>query len=151
MVQTADRNIQNYSGWQSCFRLYTVIYYNNFLKCMLSLIASRYFALLTTTYESHQNANLWRGSRILQWRVSNPSERGTAPPQLFWPMLPEPNNFLAYRRNRWRRAVVRHRSRAMSNPLLSSYSSCFVFTKHPVQLKTATTCFQNMFFSKKGT
>jgi len=27
----------------------------------------------------------------------------------------------------------------MSNPLLSSYSSCFVFTKHPVQLKTVTT------------
>jgi len=37
-----------------------------------------------------------RVSRILQGRVSNPSERGTAPaPQLFWPMLPEPNNFLA--------------------------------------------------------
>jgi len=30
-------------------------------------------------------------------------------------------------------------SRAKSNPLLSSYSSCFLFTKHPVQLKTATT------------
>ena len=38
----------------------------------------------------------------------------------------------------------------MSNPLLSSYSFCFEFTKHPVQLKTVTTCFQNMFFSKKG-
>ena len=37
----------------------------------------------------------------------------------------------------------------MSNPLLSSYSSCFVFTKHPVQLKTVTTCFQNMLFSKR--
>ena len=36
-------------------------------------------------------------------------------------------------------------SRAMSNPLLSSYSSCFVFTKHPVQLKTVTT---NDMFSK---
>ena len=33
----------------------------------------------------------------------------------------------------------------MSNPLLSSYSSCFVFTKHPVQLKTVTT---NGMFSK---
>jgi len=42
-------------------------------------------------------------------------------------------------------------SRAMSNPLLSSCSSCFVFTKHPVQLKTVTTCFQNMFFSKRAT
>jgi len=41
-------------------------------------------------------------------------------------------------------------SRAMSNPLLSSYSSCFVFTKHPVQPKTVTTYFQNIFFSKKG-
>jgi len=41
-------------------------------------------------------------------------------------------------------------SRAMSNPLLSSYSSCFVFTKHHVQLKTVTTCFQNMFFSKRA-
>ena len=41
-------------------------------------------------------------------------------------------------------------SRAMSYTLLSSYSSCFVFTKHPVQLKTITTCFQNMFFSKKA-
>ena len=41
-------------------------------------------------------------------------------------------------------------SRAMSNPLLSSYSSCFVFTKHPVQLKTVTTCFPNMFFSKRA-
>jgi len=36
-------------------------------------------------------------------------------------------------------------SRAMSNPLLSSYSSCFVFTKHPFQLKTVTT---NDMFSK---
>ena len=27
----------------------------------------------------------------------------------------------------------------MSNPLLNSCSSCFVFTKHPVQLKTVTT------------
>jgi len=25
-----------------------------------------------------------------------------------------------------------------------------MFKKHPVQLKTVTTCFQNMFFSKKG-
>jgi len=33
----------------------------------------------------------------------------------------------------------------MSNPLLSSYGSCFVFTKHPVQLKTVTT---NDMFSK---
>ena len=41
-------------------------------------------------------------------------------------------------------------SRAMSYTLLSSYSSCFVFTKHPIQLKTITTCFQNMFFSKKA-
>ena len=41
-------------------------------------------------------------------------------------------------------------SRAMSNPLLSSYSSCFMFTKHPVQLKTVTTYFQNMFFSKRA-
>ena len=31
--------------------------------------------------------------RILQGQVSNPSERGT--PQLFRPMLPEPNNVLA--------------------------------------------------------
>jgi len=31
--------------------------------------------------------------RILQGQVSNPSERGT--PQLFQPMLPEPNNVLA--------------------------------------------------------
>ena len=35
--------------------------------------------------------------------------------------------------------------KAMSNPLLTSYSSCFVFTKHPVQLKTVTT---NDMFSK---
>ena len=43
-------------------------------------------------------------------------------------------------------------SRAMSNPLglLSSYRSCFEFMKHPVQLKTVTTCFQNMFFSKRA-
>ena len=40
----------------------------------------------------------------------------------------------------------------MSNPLLSSYSSCFVFTKRPVQLKTVTTCFQNrpMSFTKRA-
>jgi len=42
------------------------------------------------------------------------------------------------------------RATCMSNPLLSSYSSCFVFTKHRVQLKTVTTCFQNMFFSKRA-
>jgi len=47
-----------------------------------------------------------RWSRILQGRVSNPSERGT--PNYFWPMLPEPNNFFGLRRNSWRRAVVRH-------------------------------------------
>jgi len=41
-------------------------------------------------------------------------------------------------------------SRVMSNPLLNSYSSCFVFTKHPVQLKTVTTCYQNMFFTKRA-
>ena len=42
-------------------------------------------------------------------------------------------------------------SRAMSNPLLSSYSSCFVVTKHPVQLKTVTTnIFSKYFLFKKG-
>ena len=41
--------------------------------------------------------------------------------------------------------VGRTTSRAMSNSLLSSYSFCFVFTKHPVQLKTATA---NDMFSK---
>jgi len=87
------------------------------------------------------------GSRILQGRVSNPSERGTggrAPevehfPGIFWPL----KKYLA--------PGGRTISRAMSNPLLSSYSSwCFVFTKHPVQLKTVATCFQNMFFSKRA-
>jgi len=68
---------------------------------------------LTLRYRSM--TSLRGGSRILQGRVSNPSERGTGgrapkvehfpgilyfqnfspPPQLFWPMLPEPNNFLA--------------------------------------------------------
>ena len=38
----------------------------------------------------------------------------------------------------------------MSNPLTSSYSSCFVFTKHPLQIKPVTTCFQNMFSSKRA-
>jgi len=38
----------------------------------------------------------------------------------------------------------------MSNPLLRSYSSCFVFTKHPVQLNTVMTCFQNVFFQKRA-
>ena len=37
-------------------------------------------------------------------------------------------------------------SRAMSNPLLSPIvPSCFVFTKHPVQLKTVMTCFQDKY------
>ena len=72
------------------------------------------------------------------------------PPQLFWPMLPEPNNFFGLRRYSWRQAVVRHLELCqITYPVQSSYSSCFVFTKHPVQLKTVTTCFQNMFFSKK--
>ena len=89
-----------------------------------------------------------RGSKILQGQVSNPSERGT--PQLFWPMLPDPNNLFGVRRNSWRQAVIRHLE-LRQIPYLSSYSSCFVFTKHPVQQKTVTTCFQNMFFSKKVT
>ena len=50
----------------------------------------------------------------------------------------------------YRNQTIRTTSRAMSNPLLSSYSSCFVFTKHPVQLKTVTTCFQSIFFLKKA-
>ena len=58
-------------------------------------------------------------------------------------MLPEPNNFFRLRRNSWRQAVVRHLE--LCYPLLSSYSSCFMFRKHPVQLKTATT---NDMFSK---
>ena len=64
-------------------------------------------------------------------------------------MLPEPNNFLALEEIVGARRSYMT-SRAMSNPLLSSYSSCFVFTKHPVHLKTVTTCFQNMFFSKRA-
>ena len=34
--------------------------------------------------------------------------KGATPPSLFWPMLPEPNNFSGLRRNSWRQAVVRH-------------------------------------------
>jgi len=88
--------------------------------------------------EPTRGASFRRGSRILQGRVSNPSERGTS----FRP----PNCFNQCYRNQ----TIRTTSRAMSNPLLSSYSSCFVFTKHPVQLKTVTTCFQSIFFSKKA-
>ena len=64
---------------------------------------------LSQTHSTVTTANIPRcGSRILQGRVSNPSETGTAPPQLFWPMLPEPDNFFGLRRNSWRQAVVRH-------------------------------------------
>jgi len=59
-------------------------------------------------YLCSKNRHARRGSRILQGRVSNPSERGTARPQLFWPMLPEPNNFFGLKRNSWDQAVVRH-------------------------------------------
>jgi len=89
-----------------------------------------------------------RGSRILQGRVSNPSERGTVP-QLFWPMLPEPNNFLALEETVGARRTYDIWSYVKSLTKFL-YSSRYVFTKHPVQLKTVTTYFQNMFFSKRA-
>ena len=85
--------------------------------------------------------------------------KGGCPIHLKGASLPRPNYFdpcyrnqtvlFGLRRNSWRQAVVRHH-RAMSNPLLSSYSSCFVFTKHPVQLKTVTTFFEKNVLFKKG-
>ena len=82
-----------------------------------------------------------RGSRILQGLVSNPSERAPEverPPPIILTHITGTKQFFGLRINSWRQAVVRH-------PLLSSCSSCFVFTKHPVQLKTVTT---NDMFSK---
>ena len=85
-----------------------------------------------------------RGSRILQGRVSSPSEKGTPP--IILTHVTGTEQFFGFRRNSWRQAVVRH----LELYQIPSYSSCFVFTKHPVQLKTVTACFQNMFFSKRA-
>jgi len=48
-----------------------------------------------------------RGSRILQGRVSNPSERGTVPP-IILTHVTGTKQFFGLRRNSWRQAVVRH-------------------------------------------
>ena len=64
-------------------------------------------------------------------------------------MLPEPNNFLALEET-----VGAGRSYDIWSYVKSLtkflYSSRYVFTKHPVQLKTVTTYFRNMFFSKRA-
>jgi len=49
-----------------------------------------------------------RGSRILQGQVSNPSERGTAPPPISLTHVTGTKQFFGLRRNSWRQAVVRH-------------------------------------------
>jgi len=50
-----------------------------------------------------------RGSGILQGRVSNPSERGTAaPPPIILTHVTGTKQFFGHRRNSWRQAVVRH-------------------------------------------
>jgi len=98
-------------------------------------------------YFLNRSPGFRRGPRILQGRASNPSERDTAP-NYFDPCYR--NQTIFWPKKKWLAPGGVTTSRAMSNPLLSSYSSCFVFTKHPVQLKTVTTCFQNMFFSKNG-
>ena len=80
--------------------------------------------------------------------------KGAPPPNYFDPCYRKQRIFRrnfkknSYRRNSWRQAVVRHLELCQ---IPYSYSSCFVFTKHPVLLKTVRTWFQNMFFSKKGT
>ena len=82
--------------------------------------------------------------------------KGAPLPQLFWPMLPGRNQTIFFVLEEigpsWRQAVVRHLE-LCQNPLLSSYSSCFVFTKHPVQLKTVTSndMFSKYVLFKKGT
>jgi len=115
------------------------------LKRIAEILCQMYFMQISNNVMCYFR----HGSRILQGRVSNPSERGTTP-NYFDPCYRNQTIFLAVEEIVGARRSYTS-SRAMSNPSLSSYSSCFVFTKHPVQLKTVTTCFQNMFFSIKGT
>ena len=57
-----------------------------------------------------RRSSVRRGSRILQGRVSNPSERGTSfpPPPIILTHVTGTKQFFGLRRNSWRQAVVRH-------------------------------------------
>jgi len=50
------------------------------------------------------------------------------PSQLFWPVLPEPNNFFGLGRNSWRQAVVRHLELCqILHPVLSQWTLLIIF------------------------
>ena len=79
--------------------------------------------------------------------------KGARPAPIILTHVTGTKQFFGLRRNSWRQAVIRHLELHVCQipykvPIVPA--AC-VFTKHHVQLKTVTTCFQNMFFSKKGT
>ena len=52
-------------------------------QCICQFISTTAVVKPFHSTRTDTNKRIKRGSRILQGRVSNPSERGTAPPQLF--------------------------------------------------------------------
>ena len=79
-------------AWTKVYIAYSCAYYNR-LVLTRALFMSVQVSIMHVPRPRHY-CYFRRGSRILQGRVSNACERGTALPPIILTILPEPNNFL---------------------------------------------------------